>query len=83
MIGDTGPLDHLLKHMARNVAPGGEERFKRWPNVEGSMEYWLEKADLIDTRKSKFQILTGFLYLGGSLVITLLWILSVLLRSTN
>ncbi|CAN1265530.1 Protein DYAD [Linum perenne] len=51
MIGDTGLLDHLLKHMAGKVAPGGEERFRRRHNAEGSMEYWLEKADLADIRK--------------------------------
>ncbi|CAI0377883.1 unnamed protein product [Linum tenue] len=29
LIGDTGLLDHLLKHMAGKVEPGGEERFRR------------------------------------------------------
>ncbi|CAN0902326.1 Protein DYAD [Linum grandiflorum] len=51
MIGDTGLLDHLLKHMAGKVAHGGEERFRRRHNAEGSMEYWLEKANLMDIRK--------------------------------
>jgi hypothetical protein len=50
-IGDTGLLDHLLKHMAGKVAPGGVERFRRRHNAEGSMEYWLESADLVDIRK--------------------------------
>ncbi|XP_024627402.1 protein DYAD [Medicago truncatula] len=50
-IGDTGLLDHLLKHMAGKVAPGGVERFRRKHNAEGSMEYWLESADLADIRK--------------------------------
>ncbi|KAL5061834.1 hypothetical protein RYX36_023571 [Vicia faba] len=50
-IGDTGLLDHLLKHMAGKVAPGGVERFRRRHNAEGSMEYWLESANLIDIRK--------------------------------
>jgi hypothetical protein len=50
-IGDTGLLDHLLKHMAGKVAPGGVERFRRRHNVEGSMEYWLESADLVDIRQ--------------------------------
>lgn len=50
-IGDTGLLDHLLKHMAGKVAPGGGERFRRRHNAEGSMEYWLESADLVDIRK--------------------------------
>ncbi|GAU50386.1 hypothetical protein TSUD_368660 [Trifolium subterraneum] len=50
-IGDTGLLDHLLKHMAGKVAPGGVERFRRRHNAEGSMEYWLENADLVDIRK--------------------------------
>ncbi|TKY68532.1 DYAD protein [Spatholobus suberectus] len=50
-IGDTGLLDHLLKHMAGKVAPGGSERFRRRHNAEGAMEYWLESADLVDIRK--------------------------------
>ncbi|WJX86971.1 hypothetical protein P8452_69209 [Trifolium repens] len=50
-IGDTGLLDHLLKHMAGKVAPGGVERFRRRHNAEGLMEYWLESADLADIRK--------------------------------
>ncbi|KAI5601788.1 hypothetical protein POPTR_001G126901v4 [Populus trichocarpa] len=51
LIGDTGLLDHLLKHMAGKVSPGGEERFKRRHNADGAMEYWLEKANLVDIRK--------------------------------
>ncbi|KAF2315827.1 hypothetical protein GH714_040370 [Hevea brasiliensis] len=51
LIGDTGLLDHLLKHMAGKVAPGNEERFRRRHNAEGAMEYWLEKADLVDIRR--------------------------------
>ncbi|KAK8583694.1 hypothetical protein V6N13_109088 [Hibiscus sabdariffa] len=51
LIGDTGLLDHLLKHMAWKVAPGGEERFIRRHNADGAMEYWLESADLMDIRK--------------------------------
>ncbi|XAR66117.1 hypothetical protein NMG60_11012206 [Bertholletia excelsa] len=50
-IGDTGLLDHLLKHMAGKVAPGGTERFRRRHSAEGAMEYWLESADLVDLRK--------------------------------
>jgi hypothetical protein len=50
-IGDTGLFAHLLKHMAGKVAPGGVERFRRRHNAEGSMEYWLESADLVDIRK--------------------------------
>ncbi|KAK7342930.1 hypothetical protein VNO80_25888 [Phaseolus coccineus] len=50
-IGDTGLLDHLLKHMAGKVAPGGVERFRRRHNAEGAMEYWLESADLVEMRK--------------------------------
>ncbi|XP_039045338.1 protein DYAD-like [Hibiscus syriacus] len=51
LIGDTGLLDHLLKHMAWKVAPGGEERFMRRHNANGAMEYWLESADLMKIRK--------------------------------
>ncbi|CAA0834551.1 Protein DYAD [Striga hermonthica] len=50
-IGDTGLLDHLLKHMAGKIAPGGKERFRRRHNHDGAMEYWLESADLVDIRK--------------------------------
>ncbi|XP_061369441.1 protein DYAD [Gastrolobium bilobum] len=50
-IGDTGLLDHLLKHMSGKVAPGGAERFRRRHNAEGAMEYWLESADLADIRR--------------------------------
>ncbi|KAL0762240.1 hypothetical protein Bca101_078391 [Brassica carinata] len=46
-IGDTGLLDHLLKHIDGNVTPGGAERFRRCHNTEGTMQYWLESADLI------------------------------------
>ncbi|KAK0603379.1 hypothetical protein LWI29_004339 [Acer saccharum] len=46
-IGDTGLLDHLLKHIDGKVAPGATERFRRCYNTEGSMEYWLESADLL------------------------------------
>ncbi|RXI08612.1 hypothetical protein DVH24_022756 [Malus domestica] len=51
LIGDTGLLDHLLKHMAGKVAPGGTERFRRRHNADGAMEYWLESADLVHIRK--------------------------------
>ncbi|KAI4332791.1 hypothetical protein L6164_017672 [Bauhinia variegata] len=51
LIGDTGLLDHLLKHMAGKVAPGETYRFRRRHNAEGSMEYWLESADLVNIRR--------------------------------
>ncbi|GAB2284934.1 hypothetical protein Dimus_019387 [Dionaea muscipula] len=50
-IGDTGLLDHLLKHVAGKVAPDGVHRFRRRFDPEGVMEYWLESADLVDLRK--------------------------------
>ncbi|CBI27693.3 unnamed protein product, partial [Vitis vinifera] len=50
-IGDTGLLDHLLKHIDGKVAPGGAERFRRWHNTNGVMEYWLEGADMVDIRR--------------------------------
>ncbi|XP_074379495.1 protein DYAD-like isoform X2 [Apium graveolens] len=50
-IGDTGLLDHLLKHVAGKLAPGGAERFRRRHNADGQMEYWLESADLVKIRK--------------------------------
>ncbi|XP_010536546.1 PREDICTED: protein DYAD [Tarenaya hassleriana] len=51
LIGDTGLLDHLLKHMAGKVAPGGQDRFRRRHNANGAMEYWLESSDLVHVRK--------------------------------
>ncbi|XVE86395.1 hypothetical protein DITRI_Ditri18aG0031500 [Diplodiscus trichospermus] len=51
LIGDTGLLDHLLKHIDGKVAPGGTERFRRCYNTSGVMEYWLESADLANIRK--------------------------------
>ncbi|KAL2342849.1 hypothetical protein Fmac_004134 [Flemingia macrophylla] len=50
-IGDTGLLDHLLKHIDGKVAPGGAERFRRWFNPNGIMEYWLESASLDKIRQ--------------------------------
>ncbi|KAM1507967.1 hypothetical protein ACFXTH_017330 [Malus domestica] len=50
-IGDTGLLDHLLKHLDGKVAPGGSERFRRWFNTSGRMEYWLESDDLANIRQ--------------------------------
>ncbi|KAK6926431.1 hypothetical protein RJ641_008150 [Dillenia turbinata] len=50
-IGDTGLLDHLLKHVAGKVSPDGLNRIRRRHNPEGVMEYWLESADLDDIRK--------------------------------
>ncbi|CAI5942374.1 unnamed protein product [Closterium sp. NIES-65] len=48
-IGDTGLLDHLLKHMTDTVVPSGQ-RFRRRHNSEGAMEYWLEDAGLMAIR---------------------------------
>lgn len=50
-IGDTGLLDHLLKHIDGKIAPGGAERFRRCYNTEGVMEYWLESADLVKIKR--------------------------------
>ncbi|KAI3815878.1 hypothetical protein L1987_15561 [Smallanthus sonchifolius] len=50
-IGDTGLLDHLLKHVANKVAPRGTLQFRRSHNADGAMEYWLENADLLKIRK--------------------------------
>lgn len=50
-IGDTGLLDHLLKHIDGKVEPSGTERFRRCYNTVGVMEYWLESPDLVDLRK--------------------------------
>ncbi|XP_038972706.1 protein AMEIOTIC 1 homolog [Phoenix dactylifera] len=50
-IGDTGLLDHLLKHMDGKTVAGGTERFRRRHNAEGAMEYWLEPAELVEIRR--------------------------------
>ncbi|KAH9610631.1 hypothetical protein KSS87_017119 [Heliosperma pusillum] len=51
-IGDTGLLDHLLKHLAGKVVPsGGNLRLRRRCAPDGKMEYWLESADLVSIRK--------------------------------
>lgn len=50
-IGDTGLLDHLLKHMAGEVFTDGKERLVRRHNTEGAIEYWLEPAELAMVRK--------------------------------
>ncbi|KAJ1294367.1 hypothetical protein BS78_01G141000 [Paspalum vaginatum] len=50
-IGDTGLLDHLLKHMAGRVPEGSDHRFRRRHNADGAMEYWLEPADLAEVRR--------------------------------
>ncbi|KAF2940455.1 hypothetical protein DAI22_03g273300 [Oryza sativa Japonica Group] len=50
-IGDTGLLDHLLKHMAGRVPEGSADRFRRRHNADGAMEYWLEPAELAEVRR--------------------------------
>lgn len=50
-IGDTGLLDHLLKQIDGKLAPGGTDRFRRWHNPKGIMEYWLESAHLDKVRQ--------------------------------
>lgn len=42
VIGDTGLLDHLLKHLADRVVSDTGERLRRRHNREGHMEYWLQ-----------------------------------------
>ncbi|KAJ3699029.1 hypothetical protein LUZ61_002734 [Rhynchospora tenuis] len=50
-IGDTGLLDHLLKHMAGKVFSDGKERLIRRHNTEGAIEYWLEPAEMVKIRQ--------------------------------
>ena len=42
VIGDTGLLDHLLKHLADQVVNEEGEKLRRRHNREGHMEYWLQ-----------------------------------------
>jgi hypothetical protein len=50
-IGNLGLLDHLLKHMAGMVVADGKKRFVRRYNSDGTIEYWLEPADLVQVRQ--------------------------------
>ncbi|PWA36290.1 hypothetical protein CTI12_AA601370 [Artemisia annua] len=50
-IGYVGLLDHLLSHVAKEVAPDATLRFRRSHNVSGTMEYWLKEADLLKIRE--------------------------------
>lgn len=42
VIGDTGLLDHLLKHLSDQVVSPEGEKLRRRHNREGHMEYWLQ-----------------------------------------
>ncbi|CAN6339042.1 unnamed protein product [Urochloa humidicola] len=50
-IGDTGLLDHLLRHVADRVPAGSGQRVRRRYNPAGGLEYWLEPAELAATRR--------------------------------
>uniref|UniRef100_A0A1D2AEQ5 BAH domain-containing protein n=1 Tax=Auxenochlorella protothecoides TaxID=3075 RepID=A0A1D2AEQ5_AUXPR len=45
VIGDTGLLDHLLKHQADRVVGPRAQRLRRRHNHEGHMEYWLQSPE--------------------------------------
>ncbi len=40
--GDTGLLDHLLKHLADKTVTMQGDKLRRRHNTEGHMEYWLQ-----------------------------------------
>ena len=42
--GDTGLLDHLLKHLADKVVTPEGDKLRRRHNAEGHMEYWLQSS---------------------------------------
>ncbi|KAG2301332.1 hypothetical protein Bca52824_029983 [Brassica carinata] len=46
-----GLLDPLLRHIDGYVTPGGAERFRRCHNTEGTMQFWLESADLMKIKR--------------------------------
>uniref|UniRef100_A0A0A9DL18 PTC1-like winged helix-turn-helix domain-containing protein n=1 Tax=Arundo donax TaxID=35708 RepID=A0A0A9DL18_ARUDO len=50
-IGDTGLLDHLLRHVADKVPAGSADRLRRRYNADGTLEYWLEPAELQAVRR--------------------------------
>ncbi|BDA47446.1 probable protein DYAD at N-terminal half [Coccomyxa sp. Obi] len=41
-VGDTGLLDHLLKHLADKTVTTAGDKLRRRHNTEGHMEYWLQ-----------------------------------------
>ncbi|KAK9905521.1 hypothetical protein WJX75_001517 [Coccomyxa subellipsoidea] len=43
-VGDTGLLDHLLKHLADKTVTTAGDKLRRRHNSEGHMEYWLQSA---------------------------------------
>ena len=51
-IGDTGLLDHLLRHVADKVPAGSADRVRRRYNPAGGLEYWLEPAGLAAVRRA-------------------------------
>ncbi|XP_039803955.1 protein AMEIOTIC 1 homolog [Panicum virgatum] len=50
-IGDTGLLDHLLRHISDKVLAGSGERVRRRYSPAGGLEYWLQPAELAATRR--------------------------------
>ncbi|ONK65942.1 uncharacterized protein A4U43_C06F2570 [Asparagus officinalis] len=52
-IGDTGLLDHLLKHMAGKVVGNRGERFMRGYSNDGVMHYWLEPPAEVEESRRK------------------------------
>jgi hypothetical protein len=57
-IGNTGLLDHLLKHVTGTIV-STKERFRHRHNSEDAMEYWLEHTSLMDLRKVAGLMLVG------------------------
>lgn len=45
MVGDTGLLDHLLKHLADQIVSPEGEKLRRRHNLEGHMVYWLQTPE--------------------------------------
>jgi hypothetical protein len=55
VIGDTGLLDHLLKHLADQVVSPEGERLRRRHNREGHMEYWLQNPEAMQKEEEMMQ----------------------------
>jgi hypothetical protein len=55
VIGDTGLLDHLLKHLADQVVSAEGERLRRRHNREGHMEYWLQNPAAMEEEEKMMQ----------------------------
>lgn len=60
--GDTGLLDHLLKHLADKVVTPEGDKLRRRHNAEGHMEYWLQSAEAAHAGEAPFTVYMQIAY---------------------